>query len=55
MRHRRKLRDWGASFVEYALLIALIAFVAIAALTYFGQTNGGSINRSASKISSSIQ
>ena len=36
--------------VEYALLIALIAFVCLAALTFFGITNGGSINKSASSI-----
>jgi Flp pilus assembly pilin Flp len=42
--------DRGASVVEYALLVALIAFVCLSALTFFGMTNGGSVNRSASSI-----
>jgi Flp pilus assembly pilin Flp len=36
--------------VEYALLLALIAFVCIGALEYFGGTNGGSINNSANSV-----
>jgi Flp pilus assembly pilin Flp len=43
-------RDRGAGLVEYALLLALIAFVCIGALEYFGVTNGGSINNSANSI-----
>jgi len=42
--------DRGASLVEYALLLALIAFVCIGALSFFGITNGGSINRSANSV-----
>lgn len=42
--------DHGASLVEYVLLLSLITLVAFAALSAFGQTNGGSINKSASKI-----
>ncbi len=40
----------AASLVEYVMMIALIAFVCITALTYFGSTNGGSMNHSASQI-----
>jgi Flp pilus assembly pilin Flp len=36
--------------VEYALLLALIAFVCIGALQFFGGTNGGSVSRSANSI-----
>jgi Flp pilus assembly pilin Flp len=36
--------------VEYALLLALIAFVCIGALQFFGGTNGGSINTSANSV-----
>jgi len=48
---KRRFRDQlGASLVEYALLLALIAFVCISALSVFGITNGGSVNRSANSI-----
>lgn len=50
MERLRDRDDRGASLTEYALLIALIAFVALVSLTYFGITNGGSINKSASSI-----
>ncbi len=43
-------RDLGAGLVEYALLLALIAFVCLGALQYFGVTNGGSINNSANSV-----
>lgn len=47
----RKLRDErGASLVEYALLVALIAAVCIGAITYFGGSSGSSINTSTSRI-----
>ena len=49
---RRALRrdEEGASLVEYALLIALIAIVCIAAITQFGGSNGSGIDRSADSI-----
>jgi len=47
---KSRLRDRGAGLVEYALLLALIAFVCIGALQYFGGTNGGSINNSANSV-----
>jgi Flp pilus assembly pilin Flp len=40
-RHER-----GTSLVEYALLLALIAFVCISALTYFGVSSKNSVNHS---------
>jgi pilus assembly protein Flp/PilA len=36
--------DTGASLVEYALLLALIAVVAIGALTFLGGTVSNSLN-----------
>ena len=42
--------DRGASLVEYALLIALIAVVCIGAVTFFGSTDAGSFTKSASSI-----
>jgi len=49
---RRALRkdERGASLVEYALLVALIAVVCIAAVTQFGGSNGSGIDRSADSI-----
>jgi Flp pilus assembly pilin Flp len=49
---RRALRhdEDGASLVEYALLIALIAVVCVAAITQFGGSNGSGIDRSADSI-----
>jgi Flp pilus assembly pilin Flp len=43
-------RERGAGLVEYALLLALIAFVCIGAVQYFGTNNGGSINHSANSV-----
>ena len=40
----------GASLVEYALLIALIAVVCIGAVTAFGSATGTSISRSGTSI-----
>ena len=39
-------RERGNSLVEYVLLMALIAIVCIAALTYFGSTSQNSIGHS---------
>lgn len=44
--------DDGASLVEYALLLALIAVVCLSAFVYFGNSLSGSIDRSASSIAS---
>jgi len=45
-----RLRERGASLVEYALLIALITVVCLAALNHFGDENEGLVNGSADKI-----
>jgi Flp pilus assembly pilin Flp len=47
----RPIDERGASLVEYALLIALIAVAALAAITFFGTSLGGSY----SMIGSSVQ
>lgn len=47
---RRRLGERGASLVEYALLVALIAVVCIGAVTQFGGSNGQGIDRSADSI-----
>ncbi len=41
----------AASLVEYALLVALIALVAVVSVTYFGDSVGDSFSRSGSSIS----
>lgn len=42
--------DRGASLVEYALLVALIAVVCIAAVTFLGTATGGSVDGSTSSL-----
>ena len=42
--------DTGASLVEYALLLALIAVVAIAALTLLGHTVANQLNNVANTL-----
>jgi Flp pilus assembly pilin Flp len=42
--------DQGASLVEYAFLLALITIVCLGAVTYFGQSVGGSLSKSGSSI-----
>lgn len=42
----------GASLVEYALLLALIAVVAITALVFLGHTTSNSLNSVANNLSS---
>lgn len=43
--------DRGASLVEYALLVALIAMVCVAAVTFFGNQTGDTF----SEVSSSVE
>jgi len=48
---RRGLRgERGASLVEYALLLALIAVVCFSAVSFFGGSTGGGFNKSAGCI-----
>lgn len=43
-------REAGATMVEYALMVALIALVAVAAVTVFGGAVADSFEDSASRI-----
>ena len=45
-RNRRSARDRGASLIEYALLLALIAVACFAAVAYLGNQTNGSVNHS---------
>ena len=47
---RRIVRDAGASLVEYALLVALIAVVCIGAITFFGSSGQTSVTNSTNSI-----
>lgn len=40
----------GASYVEYAFLLVLIAVVCIAAVTFFGNATSASLDSSASRL-----
>lgn len=42
--------EQGASLVEYALLVALIAFAAIVAMSFFGTSVFDSLSRSGSRL-----
>jgi Flp pilus assembly pilin Flp len=53
MCNRRLQGDDGASLVENSLLLALIAFVCLAALQFFGSSQAGSVDNSASQITNS--
>ena len=46
--------DHGASLVEYALLLALIALVAFIALRFFGSARDNSLSKSGSAIFSGV-
>lgn len=48
--HRRRRDERGASVVEYALLIALIAIVLFSAVSFLGDTTDASFSGSASSI-----
>ena len=50
LKHRSERSEAGASLVEYALLLALIAVVCIAAVGFFGGEVGDSFSRSGSKL-----
>lgn len=49
-RNTHSSRDAGASLIEYALLVALIAVAAIVAVRLFGGSVGGSLSRSGSEL-----
>jgi Flp pilus assembly pilin Flp len=48
----RRLRrlERGASLVEYALLVALIALAALTAVQFLGDSTSGSLDRSTSSL-----
>ena len=46
----RRRRERGASLVEYALLVALIALVCIVAVTFFGTQTGDTFSRVGSSV-----
>jgi Flp pilus assembly pilin Flp len=46
--------DDGASLVEYALLVALIAVVAIASLWFFGDSRDNLMSRNASSLETGV-
>lgn len=46
----RIIDDRGASLVEYALVLALIAMVCIAAVTALGETTSSSFSEAVSKL-----
>lgn len=48
-------QDEGASLVEYALLVAMIAVVCLSALAFFGTGNRGSLGGSAECIGETSQ
>ena len=47
---QRTRGERAASLVEYCMMIALIAFVCIVAISYFVSTNAGSVSSSANSI-----
>jgi pilus assembly protein Flp/PilA len=50
LKHRGDRSEAGASLVEYALLVALIAVVCIVAIGFFGSELGDSFSRSGSQL-----
>jgi Flp pilus assembly pilin Flp len=50
MTARRQRRDAGTSLIEYVLLVALIAVLAMAGILYFGRSRSDSFSRTASTI-----
>lgn len=50
IRARTETGEKGASLIEYALLVALIAMVCLVAITYFGSATGGRLSSSGSSI-----
>ena len=52
---RGKRNERGASLVEYALLLALIAIVCFSAVSFFGSSNSGGFGKSKSCIDAAYQ
>ena len=49
-RRKQKQNERGASLVEYALLLALIAVVTFSAVSFFGASTGGGFSQSSECI-----
>lgn len=49
---RRRASEAGNAFVEYAVLVALVAVVCIAAVTFFGEKTDDSFSSSGSALES---
>jgi Flp pilus assembly pilin Flp len=54
-RRTREKAERGASLVEYALLLALIATVVFSAVAFFGSNTGGGFGKSACSIQTAYQ
>jgi len=50
---RRRRDEHGASAVEYAIMVGLIAIVILASVSFFGQRTSGLFQSSCESISSS--
>jgi pilus assembly protein Flp/PilA len=50
IRARVETGEKGASLIEYALLVALIAMVCLVAVAYFGSSTGHRLSTSGSSI-----
>jgi pilus assembly protein Flp/PilA len=50
MLRRLREEERGASLVEYALLVALIAVVCIAAVTFLGSSGSGQLDRAGTAV-----
>jgi len=48
---RCRFGEHGASLVEYALLVALIAIVCVVAITFLGQSTSSGIGNAGSSLS----
>ena len=51
---RRRQEERGATSVEYALMLGLIAIGCISAFTFFGRANRGAFNRTSNAISAAV-
>ena len=49
---KRTRSDRGASSVEYAILVALIALIILAAVSFFGQSTSGLFQKTCSSVAS---
>ena len=55
MPERNPHAERGASLIEYALLVALIAVVCVVSVRFLGQSTTGTIDRSGSSIATATR